>query len=99
MSYKHYHHHHHGNKPSSMIDDHGFIFNSLIYIAIFTSIFLMTFLKPHRLYKNLISYIFNLKFKFHGAEWKVYYVLFLIIGFFSFILGSKNLAKFIIILF
>jgi hypothetical protein len=101
MSYKYYahHHHNHGGKSSSgaLIDDHGFIFNSLIYISIFTTIFLMTFLKPHRLYKNFISYIFNLRFKLNGADWKVYHVLFLIIGFFSFILGSKKREIFIFI--
>ena len=86
----HQHHHHHGNSQgNSLIDDHGIIFKALIYIAIFTTVFLVTFLKPHRLYKNLISWIFNLNFKLKGADWKVYNILVLGIGFMSLVLGSK----------
>ena len=57
------------------LDDHGFIFNCLVYIAGFTTLFLFSYLKPHRYYKKIISFLFNLKFTWRGANWKVYHVM------------------------
>ena len=73
------------------IDDHGFIFKALIYFAGFTTVFLLTFFKPHRLYKNIISNIFNINFTWKGASLKIYNVLSLIIFFFSVLLACKHL--------
>ena len=71
------------------VDDHGLIFNALIYAAVFWTVFLVTFMKPHRLYKNLISFLLNMKFKWRGSNWKIYHVLIFIILFFGLLLSCK----------
>jgi hypothetical protein len=71
-------------------DDHGMIFNGLIYTSIFWTVFLVTLAKPHRYYKNIISFLFNLKFKWRGSDWKIYHVLILITLFFVFLLSCKS---------
>lgn len=70
-------------------DDHGTIFNSLVYTSIFWTIFLITFVKPHRFYKNIISWVFNLSFNFRKSKWKIYHVLILISIFFMILLACK----------
>lgn len=62
---------------------HGGIYNALVSLTMFFTVFLITFLKPHRLYKRLISGFFNLNFKYKGGNFKVYHILFLVIGFFG----------------
>jgi hypothetical protein len=61
------------------LENHGLIFNCLIYFAGFTTLFLITYLKPHILYKKIISAFFNKKFNINGADWKIYHVLLLVI--------------------
>lgn len=56
-----------------------FLFNS----AIVSIIFLLSVLKPHRLYKVILSKFFNMTFKYNNADWKVYNVLLFIIGFYG----------------
>lgn len=56
-----------------------FLFNS----AIVSILFLLSVLKPHRLYKVVLSKFFNMTFKSNGAEWKVYNILLFIIGFYG----------------
>lgn len=70
-------------------DPHGTIHNLLSVTTIITTIFFITFLKPHRLYKRLMSWFFNFSFKWKGIEWKIYNVLGLIIFSLSvFLLGN-----------
>lgn len=56
-----------------------FLFNS----AIVSTLFLLSVLKPHRLYKVILSKFFNMTFNYHGGEWKVYNILLVIIGFYG----------------
>ena len=56
-----------------------FLFNS----AIVSIVFLLSVLKPHRLYKVILSKFFNMTFKYNNADWKVYNVLLVIIGFYG----------------
>lgn len=80
--------HSHGGKVE-LKDNHGLIFNMLLYTAIFTSVFFLSFIKPHRYYKNIISYIFNVSFTWRGAKWKIYHVMIFIIFIFALLLGCK----------
>lgn len=56
-----------------------FLFNS----AIVSIVFLLSVLKPHRLYKVILSKFFNMTFKYNNADWKIYNVLLVIIGFYG----------------
>ena len=56
-----------------------FLFNS----AIVSIVSLLSVLKPHRLYKVILSKFFNMTFKYNNADWKVYNVLLVIIGFYG----------------
>ena len=70
-------------------DHHGTIHNVLSVLTIITTIFFITFLKPHRLYKRLMSWFFNFSFKWKGANWKIYHVLsFIIFSFILFLLSN-----------
>lgn len=71
----------------SKVDDHGFIFKILFYVACFTTILLFTFLKPHRLYKRFISWVFNKRFSvWKIKEMKVYHSILFFILFYVMIL-------------
>ena len=62
--------------------NNGLLFNFIRVCAILSGICLITVLKPHRLYKKLLTSFLDYSFKFHGGDWKIYNVLILIISFF-----------------
>lgn len=65
----------------------GIIYNTLVYTAIVSTIFLFSFIKPMALYKRFITWIFGLSITIKGQVWKIYNVLLLIVGlFFVFLL-------------
>jgi hypothetical protein len=72
-------------------DHHGTIHNLLSVITIITTIFFITFLKPHRLYKRLMSWFFNFSFKWKGAQWKIYHVLSFVIFIFTMLFLSNHI--------
>lgn len=72
-------------------DNHGMIHEVLSVVTLIATIFFFTFLKPHRLYKRLMSWIFNFSFKWKGVDWKIYHVLSLIIALFIILLTCKDL--------
>ena len=53
----------------------GILFKFILFNSIIWLIFLITILKPHRLYKQFVINIFNLKFSFNNAKWSVYHLL------------------------
>ena len=61
--------------------DNGLLYKLILFNAILSCILLITILKPHRLYKTLLSKILKIEFTFHGANWQIYHVLFLVIAF------------------
>ena len=62
--------------------DNGILFSFIRICAIISGIFLITVLKPHRLYKRLLTSFLNYSFKFRGADWQIYHILIVIIFFF-----------------
>jgi hypothetical protein len=50
-----------------MISDNGISYYILLYTAIFTTLFIVSYLRPPKFYKVLISKILNLSFKFKGT--------------------------------
>lgn len=69
----------------------GIIYNFLVYTAIFTTIFLFSFLKPMAIYKRFITWLFRLEITIKGQVWKVYGILLFIVGFFFVFLMCKKL--------
>ncbi len=67
-------------------DEHGVIFKFLLYCAIASTIFLISFLYPPRFYQKLISKLFNLSFTWKGAVWKFYNIIIVKIIIFSLLL-------------
>jgi hypothetical protein len=65
-------------------NQHGLIYYFLLYAAVFCTLFLLSYLKPPKFYKNFISWFFNLSFRWRAAIWKVYNIL----GFFIFMMTS-----------
>lgn len=61
----------------------GPLFSFLFFCALVSLVFLITVLKPHRLYKRLIVKIFSIKIQISGQYWKLHHFLYLVIGFFS----------------
>ena len=61
----------------------GILYYFLLNSAIVALVFLISVLKPHRLYKKLLSSFFNMTFKYNKVDWKVYNILLVIIGFYS----------------
>jgi hypothetical protein len=55
--------------------EYGFNYYILTNLAIVTTIFFLSFLKPPKFYKDFISKIFNISFKWRGATWKVYHLI------------------------
>jgi hypothetical protein len=60
-------------------EKHGFIYQMLIYFSMFTTIFLITYLKAPKFYKRMISKFLNINFSWRGTNWKVFHFLFLVI--------------------
>lgn len=77
------------NSISRSYDDHGILYKFLLGVAIINTLFLASFLKPHRFYKRIISAIFNAEFKFRGVDWKVYHIM----GFYIFLLSLLLLCN------
>ena len=63
--------------------DNGILFKFIRLCAIISGIFLITVLKPHRLYKRLLTSFLNYSFKYRGADWQIYHILIVIIFFFT----------------
>jgi len=63
--------------------DNGLLYKLILFNAIFSCILLITVLKPHRLYKKLLGKILKIEFPFHGANWQIYHLLFLVIIFWT----------------
>ena len=61
----------------------GILYYFLLNSAIVALVFLLSVLKPHRLYNKLLSSFFNMTFKYNKVHWKVYNILLVIIGFYS----------------
>jgi len=78
------------NSSHKVHDNHGIIHDVLSVITIISTIFFFTFLKPHRLYKRLMSWFFNFSFKWKEVNWKIYHILSLIIAFFIILLTCKD---------
>lgn len=62
-------------------NEKGILFKSLVYIAIFTTVLLFSFLKPMNIYKRFITWFFDLTITIKGEAWKIYHILLLIVGF------------------
>lgn len=60
-------------------DEHGTTFKILFYFAVFTTVFLLSYLKPPRIYKKAVSRFLNITFRWRGAYWKVYNILVIVI--------------------
>ena len=52
--------------------------SSFVFLA-----FLISVLKPHRLYKNLIGYLFSISITINNNKWKLKHLLILICGFYA----------------
>jgi len=63
-------------------NEKGIFYNFLIYFAIFSTIFLFSFLKPMAIYKRFITWVFKLEITIKGQVWKIYSILLLIVAFF-----------------
>ena len=61
----------------------GPIFAFLFVSAMTFLVFLVTVLKPHRLYKNLISFLFGIKVTINGSQYKLHHLLLLLTGFYG----------------
>ena len=62
--------------------DNGVLFSFIRICAICSGIFLITVLKPHRLYKKFLTSFLNYSFKYRGADWQIYHILIVVIFFF-----------------
>ena len=62
--------------------DNGILFSFIRICAICSGIFLITVLKPHRLYKKFLTSFLNYSFKYRGADWQIYHILIVVIFFF-----------------
>ena len=63
--------------------NNGLLFNFIRVCAILSGICLITVLKPHRLYKNLISFLFGIKVTINGSQYKLHHLLLLLTGFYG----------------
>ena len=61
----------------------GPLFVFLLFSSIFLLVFLVTTLKPHRLYKKLIAFIFGLSVTINGTKYKLHHFLLLAAGFYG----------------
>ena len=61
----------------------GPLYAFLIGSATFFLIFLVSVLKPHRLYKSFISFIFGIGVTINGSKWKLHQLLLLVTGFYG----------------
>ena len=61
----------------------GPLFVFLLFSAIVALVFLVTTLKPHRLYKKLLAFIFGLSITINGTKYKLQHFLLLLAGFFA----------------
>lgn len=75
------------NNAKHFDDQHGLIFKVLLYTAITTTVFLFSYLKPPGFYKDFMSKIFNITFKWRGAYWKVYNIIGFILALLGLVLG------------
>lgn len=60
-------------------DEHSMMFKFIFYSAIITTLFLISYLRPPMFYKKFMSKFFNLSFKWRGAYWKIYNMVFIIL--------------------
>ena len=61
----------------------GPLYTFLFSSAIFFLILLVSFLKPHRLYKRFIDFLFGIRIKVGQYKYKLHHFLILIIAFYS----------------
>ena len=61
----------------------GPLFAFLFASAMTLIVFLVTVLKPHRLYKNLLSFLFGIKITINGSQYKLNHLLLLLTGFYG----------------
>ena len=61
----------------------GPLFAFLFVSAMVFLVLLVTILKPHRLYKNFISFIFGIKVTIGGSPYKLHHLLLLLAGFYG----------------
>jgi hypothetical protein len=66
-----------------MESEYGLTYFVLLYMAVFTTLFVVSYLNPPKFYKDFVSKIFNMGIRWRGFKWKVYH-LFLA---FDFVLG------------
>jgi hypothetical protein len=71
-------------------NNHGVIYNVLLYSAICSTIFLISYLKPPRFWKKITTFFLNISFTWRGATWKLYNVL----AFFIFLLAILLICKY-----
>jgi hypothetical protein len=74
--------------------DHGFIFNILLYSAMLSTGFLISYLKPPTFWKKITTWILNLSFTWKGVVWKLYNVLAGVIFFLGILLFCKLIIIF-----
>jgi membrane protease YdiL (CAAX protease family) len=63
----------------------GILHSFLFYSGIISVIIFISVLKPHRIYKKVLSIFFNKTFKFNNADWKIYHLLIIVIIFYGLI--------------
>lgn len=55
-----------------MESEYGIQYYLLLYSAIFTTLFIISYMRPPKFYRDFISKIFNLSFKWRGIPLKIY---------------------------
>ena len=61
----------------------GPLFAFLLSSATFFLILLVSVLKPHRLYKKLLGFLFGVSITINGSKWKLHHFLLLVAGFYG----------------
>lgn len=67
---------------SQRASGHGMLFKFIFANALISVVFLISVLKPHRIYKEYLGKFFNIEFTYNKAKWKIYNLLFLVIVFY-----------------
>lgn len=71
----------------------GILYSFLSFSAFISVILLISVLKPHRLYKKILSKVLNKTFKYNGSDWKIYHLLFIVIGLYGLIFVFLQMEK------
>lgn len=70
---------------SDSLNQHGAMFNFLIYTAIFSTILLFFSIKSESFFAKNLAKLFNSSFTFRGEKWRLYNIFILVIFFFCFL--------------